>query len=212
MTFVLLGSASPADLMKDRSRTPFNIGRRIELTDFSLGEARVLAGALHGDNKAREGLLKRSLYWTGGQPYLTQKLCLDMASDESCTSTEQVDELAKTWLGQGHARRTESNFAFISERSFIDPKIKSQALEIYEQLLSDNEIEDDPRSPAHATLRISGIVRTRSPTASCGWQTGYTKTSLTWNGSASLSEAIWIGLRPPRQKFTRAHSFPSEPM
>ena len=161
LTFVLLGSASPADLMKDRSRTPFNIGRRIELTDFSLGEARVLAGALHGDNKAREGLLKRSLYWTGGQPYLTQKLCLDMASDESCTSTEQVDELAKTWLGQGHARRTESNFAFISERSFIDPKIKSQALEIYEQLLSDNEIEDDPRSPAHATLRISGIVRTR---------------------------------------------------
>src|SRR6187431_2356599 len=43
ISFVLIGVATPNDLIKDASRTPFNIGRRIELTDFTAAEAAVLA-------------------------------------------------------------------------------------------------------------------------------------------------------------------------
>jgi hypothetical protein len=32
ISFVLIGVATPNDLIKDAARTPFNIGRRIELT------------------------------------------------------------------------------------------------------------------------------------------------------------------------------------
>ncbi len=35
LTFALLGVASPSDLIKDSSRTPFNIGQRIHLDDFT---------------------------------------------------------------------------------------------------------------------------------------------------------------------------------
>ena len=35
ISFVLIGVATPNDLIKDAARTPFNIGRRIELTDFT---------------------------------------------------------------------------------------------------------------------------------------------------------------------------------
>ena len=35
LTFVLLGVATPSDLIKDRARTPFNIGRAIDLREFS---------------------------------------------------------------------------------------------------------------------------------------------------------------------------------
>jgi hypothetical protein len=35
LTFCLLGVASPTDLIQDTRITPFNIGRRIELTDFT---------------------------------------------------------------------------------------------------------------------------------------------------------------------------------
>src|SRR6185369_8328160 len=39
LSFVLLGVASPSDLVKDATRTPFNIGHRIELADFTLKES-----------------------------------------------------------------------------------------------------------------------------------------------------------------------------
>jgi hypothetical protein len=43
LTFCLLGVASPSDLIRDTRLTPFNIGRRIELTDFTEPEAAPLA-------------------------------------------------------------------------------------------------------------------------------------------------------------------------
>src|SRR5262245_6619323 len=42
LTFVLLGVAAPADLIKDRNRTPFNIGHPIDLPEFTREDARPL--------------------------------------------------------------------------------------------------------------------------------------------------------------------------
>src|SRR5439155_7630452 len=39
LTFCLLGVATPCDLIQDTRTTPFNIGQRIELTDFTSAEA-----------------------------------------------------------------------------------------------------------------------------------------------------------------------------
>jgi hypothetical protein len=46
LTFTLLGVATPADLIADKTRTPFNIGRGIELCGFKLEEAQPLAEGL----------------------------------------------------------------------------------------------------------------------------------------------------------------------
>src|SRR4029078_12577354 len=43
LTFCLLGVAAPSDLIRDTRLTPFNIGQRIELNDFTEDEARGLA-------------------------------------------------------------------------------------------------------------------------------------------------------------------------
>jgi AAA-like domain len=45
LTFCLLGVAAPTDLVRDVRLTPFNIGRRIELHDFTAEEAAPLASA-----------------------------------------------------------------------------------------------------------------------------------------------------------------------
>jgi hypothetical protein len=59
--------------------TLFNVGRRIELHDFTESEAMTLAqGMRHGGTR----LLKRVLYWTGGHPYLTQRLCQAVAETD----------------------------------------------------------------------------------------------------------------------------------
>jgi hypothetical protein len=75
LTFALLGVATPSDLIQDKHRTPFNIGRSIHLSGFELHEAMPLAQGLvaHADNP--QEVLKEILAWTGGQPFLTQKIC-----------------------------------------------------------------------------------------------------------------------------------------
>src|SRR5262249_19537937 len=73
LTFCLLGVASPSDLIRDARTTPFNIGRRIELDDFTDAEAAPLAIGLELGELAVPGrpapqaraLLRRILFWTG---------------------------------------------------------------------------------------------------------------------------------------------------
>ena len=75
LSFVLLGVASPSDLIQDRQKTPFNIGRAIDLQGFQIEEAQPLAQGLAGHINEPAAVLAAILDWTGGQPFLTQKLC-----------------------------------------------------------------------------------------------------------------------------------------
>src|SRR5579871_4266201 len=107
LTFCLLGVAAPSDLIRETNLSPFNIGHRVELGDFTLAEARFLAQGLRlqtpaagirldealtegDDENVLEGkedpiapsgrqLLQRVFYWTEGHPYLTQRLCRALA-------------------------------------------------------------------------------------------------------------------------------------
>ena len=75
LTFALLGVATPSDLISDATRTPFNIGRAIELQGFQLHESLPLVNGFEGKVDNPQAVLKEILEWTGGQPFLTQKLC-----------------------------------------------------------------------------------------------------------------------------------------
>lgn len=75
ITFALFGVATPSDLIQDPTRTPFNIGRAIELKGFQLQEALPLAQGFEGLFNAPTAILAEILCWTGGQPFLTQKVC-----------------------------------------------------------------------------------------------------------------------------------------
>lgn len=79
VTFCLLGVATPSELIRDTRVTPFNIGLRIELTDFDEGPASSLARGFYVEPKAAGILLKRIFHWTNGHPYLTQRLCRAVA-------------------------------------------------------------------------------------------------------------------------------------
>ena len=94
LTFCLIGVATPSDLIADPRITPFNIGQRIDLTDFTEAEAAQLARGLQRNDKQATALLKRIFYWTNGQPYLTQKLCQRVADDNTLTKPAGVDRQA----------------------------------------------------------------------------------------------------------------------
>jgi WD40 repeat protein len=76
--FLLIGVAPPSELIKDANATPFNIGGRIVLNDFTRAEARRLEQgfAMLGQTPAQAAeLLDAVMSWTSGHPYLTQRLC-----------------------------------------------------------------------------------------------------------------------------------------
>jgi WD40 repeat protein len=77
LTFAIFGVATPSDLIGDKARAPFNIGKSIELTGFMWVENSPLARPLQDffTTEQADSLLKIVLDWTGGQPFLTQKIC-----------------------------------------------------------------------------------------------------------------------------------------
>ena len=93
LTFCVVGVATPAELIRDPRMPPFNVGRRIELYDFTELEVMPLSRGLNRDQKVTSSLIKRIFHWTGGQPYLTQLLCECIASDKEIKRTSDIDRL-----------------------------------------------------------------------------------------------------------------------
>ncbi|WOB44373.1 hypothetical protein HNI00_15395 [Thermoleptolyngbya oregonensis NK1-22] len=87
LTFALLGVTTPSDLIADKTRTPLNIGRAIALTGFHLDEAEPLLMGLEGKVDHPRAVLREILAWTGGQPFLTQKVCQLVAQHSQLNAT-----------------------------------------------------------------------------------------------------------------------------
>ena len=95
LTFALIGVATPSDLIQDHKRTPFNIGRAIKLTGFTLEEVKPLVKGLELNVENPIKILKEILCWTNGQPFLTQKLCSLIRNSDKIVTTNQEAQFVK---------------------------------------------------------------------------------------------------------------------
>ncbi len=112
LTWCLLGVTTPGDLIQDPLRTPFNIAQGIELKGFQLADCSALAIGLPFTNA--DVLLREILVWTGGQPFLTQKLCALVA--------ESVDP--PSHLGKGGHEEEEIGEMEMGEDGLLVPLTK----------------------------------------------------------------------------------------
>lgn len=161
LTFCLLGVATPSDLIQDTRTTPFNIGRRIELKDFSRKEARPLTGGLEeGRSPEVAGrLLDRILFWTHGQPYLTQRFCQAVAEKSSIVDEAGIDAMCDALFLSEKARERNDNLIFVRERILRSEADRAGLLDTYQQVLKGKRVLDDPSNPLVCVLRLSGITR-----------------------------------------------------
>ncbi|MBT4458674.1 MAG: hypothetical protein HOC56_10420 [Anaerolineae bacterium] len=162
LTFVLLGVARPADLIKDRTRTPYNIGTSVDVTDFQEDELQgfedILEAAL--PRQGRE-VLRWALEWTGGQPYLTQKLCAEILEQANGNLSEKdLSELVENFF-LGDKARTETNLRSIRDRTSGNP-YASKMLRIYKKVLKGKEIASEERSIEQNELKLTGLVKVNS--------------------------------------------------
>jgi hypothetical protein len=159
LTFCLLGVATPSDLIRDTRTTPFNIGRRIELSDFTEQEATPLIQGLCADDAVGMALLQRIIYWTGGHPYLTQRLCRAVANDGKIHDTSGVDRLCEELFLSNRARERDDNLLFVRERMLRSEADTAALLTLYEKVRDGKTVRDDETSPLIPVLRLSGIAR-----------------------------------------------------
>jgi len=161
LNFVLLGVANPSDFIKNRSRTPFNIGKEIPLTDFDPASVSRFEEVIGNDSKS---VLDRIFYWTAGQPQMVQKLAeavYPLPAEER--SPEKIDDIVqKAYLGT----RIDSNvdLKFIRDYLLEGHKKVRKTLNTYKSVLDGKPVAYDEQSPVHSRLRLSGVAKAENNT------------------------------------------------
>ncbi|AFY41327.1 AAA-like domain-containing protein [Nostoc sp. PCC 7107] len=167
VTFALIGVSTPSDLIQDKGRTPFNIGRAIDLTGFNLDEAEPLARGL-ADVGNPQDVMAAVLGWTGGQPFLTQKVCKLLVAEcgeeskiqnpksEIAEWVESVvrKQIIENWEGQDEPEHLKTILYRITRSGEVRT---GRLLGLYQQILQQGEIATDD-SAEQIELRLSGLV------------------------------------------------------
>ncbi len=194
ITFCLLGVATPSDLIRDARTTPFNVAQRIELTDFTHEEAAPLAEGL-GEGDAGRAALARVLFWTGGHPYLTQRLCRMAVESGRDLSPRAVDEACGQAFLSRHARATDDNLRFAGARLLAgDPQTDlASILALYDRVRRRHARVAAGTGDVRAdVLQLSGIVRTQ---AGC--------LSIRNRIYAAVFDAAWVRANTPGEEARR---------
>lgn len=158
--FSVFGVATPDDLMISEKGTPFNIGKAIEVKNFTSSEVKELQEGFQNESSVNKALIDEVFYWTGGQPYLTQELCFKLYTEKSQLEEVQafvakkVDEvfLEKGILNYIH-------FKDIQKRMTIDGRFNIGMLNIYREILKKNSYPIKARNPAILHLKLTGLVK-----------------------------------------------------
>jgi WD40 repeat protein len=170
ITFAIFGVATPSDLIRDRTKTPFNIGQAIELKGFEWEEVTPLIQGLEKKVEQPASVVRAILDWTAGQPFLTQKLChlvvqlSQRTIDGSLTcippGTESfwIENLVKTRIIERWESQDEpEHLRTIRDRIDRNGQRAGRILGIYQNILQGIEIKSDD-SREQIELLLSGLV------------------------------------------------------
>ncbi len=158
LSFALLGVATPADLIQDENATPFNIGRTIELKGFQLHESFSLMQGLVEKVSNPEAVFKEVLYWTGGQPFLTQKLCWLISQEPEMQTPQSIKQLVRKRIIENWESQDEpEHLRTIRDRILRNSRSSTSLLLLYKKILQQGAIPAN-NSNTYLQLRLSGLV------------------------------------------------------
>lgn len=95
LTYVLSGVIEPKDIIKDPDISPFNIGEKIYLKDFTREEFYDFTKRIEFDGYYSHEILDRIYYWTCGHPRMTWDVCLEVERTGHVTTIKDLDEIVK---------------------------------------------------------------------------------------------------------------------
>jgi len=160
LSFVLIGVATPGDLIRDPQRTPFNIGQRVDLADFTFAEALPLADGFKLPPAEAEQVLRWVMKWTNGHPYLTQRLCIALSEQDHNHFTEpDIDRVvANTFFGAMSGQ--DNNLSFVNDMlTKRAPELELTLMTYLEICSGKRPVRDEAQSIVKSHLKLSGVIR-----------------------------------------------------
>ena len=157
LTFALVGVATPGDLIGDKRRTPFNVGRAIQLDGFKETEIEPLSKGFSGLVENPSALIKEVLNWTGGQPFLTQKVC-KLLRDGKIANGEILESIINSKIIENWEADDEpEHLKTIRDRMLLGEQVAGRFLGWYQQILRSGYIVAD-HSIEHMRFCLIGLV------------------------------------------------------
>ena len=158
LTFALLGVATPGDLIQNKTQTPFNIGEAIELHGFQIDEVEPLIKGLKERFDHPQAVMREILDWTGGQPFLTQKLCKFMLEESEKDNSRSVKEVVKSRIIENWESQDDpEHLRTIRDRILSSEQRAGYLLELYQQIQQQGEVAAK-KNIESSELRLSGLV------------------------------------------------------
>ena len=159
--FILLGAATPYSLVCNPESTPFNIGTSITLSGLEFNEIRPLFKGIEERCDDPLIVLKEVLAWTGGQPFLTQKICYLIKKEvdriEGGDESKRVEKLVKNKIISNWLTKDEPEHLDVIQQRIIHSKNKLVLLDIYQQILMGKPVAWN-KSQIQQELVLSGLV------------------------------------------------------
>ena len=160
LTFALLGECDPLSLIAEPELSPFNITQAVSLGDLSRSDLDLFATELNLDASQAATALDRIHYWTGGQPYLSQKLARAVARENLTNDiVENVDRLAVHQLAGRAALHSEPHMSHIHREVVRDDKRREPLLNLYGRIRKGIEVPADLGAPMHRRLIALGLLK-----------------------------------------------------
>ena len=164
LSFVLLGVATPSDLIRDRQRTSFNIGGQfIDLCGFEPGRVAPLETGLAEVAENPAAVLEEILAWTKGQPFLTQRLCqlIADAGVKISRGAERVmveDLVRSRVIEDWEAQDVSVHLKTIRDRIMANEERSGRLLGLYQRIVQAGQIPAEG-SEEQIELRLTGLIR-----------------------------------------------------
>ena len=168
LSFALFGVATPSELIQDQKRTPFNVGKAIALGGLEFPEVMSLAQGLSANVERSEALVREIIVWTGGQPFLTQKICnlvreyianhqgtVEILPGEEAAWLDKLvrEKVIDSWESHDEPEHLRT----IRDRLLRDETKSGRLLGIYRRIWQDGSIAID-NSKEQMDLLLSGLV------------------------------------------------------
>jgi hypothetical protein len=165
----MLGVAAVSNFIRDNNRSPFNIGQDIRLSGFTIKDARKLAEGLQDKVIAPQRVLEEVIEWTGGQPFLTQKICHLISTSrpgfgkESPATPINVGDFIQSqvisnWVSQDSPEHLKTILNRLLNNRLLNKRVTGRRmLKLYLEILRNGEMTDDG-SPDQIELRLTGLV------------------------------------------------------
>ncbi|MCA2626288.1 MAG: AAA-like domain-containing protein [Microcystis sp. M20BS1] len=164
LSFCMLGVSAVYNFILDNNRSPFNIGQDIRLSGFTIKDARKLAEGLQDKVIAPQRVLEEVIEWTGGQPFLTQKICNLISTSrpefgkESPANPINVGDFIQSQVISNWVSQDSPEHLKTVQNRLLNKRVTGRRmLKLYLEILKNGEITDDG-SRDQIELRLTGLV------------------------------------------------------